>query len=99
MVEQHCPYPELDGRDLEPGTVHLWAERDGAPVAYLRILHEARAARIGRVCTDAAHRGAGHSARLRVHISPSGQRLAHRKHHLRVRLSAGTGHRTVTLRA
>jgi hypothetical protein len=42
---------------------------------------------------------AGHSARVRVHISRSGQRLAHRKHHIRVRLSAGTGHRTVTLRA
>jgi hypothetical protein len=36
---------------------------------------------------------------VRVHISRSGQRLAHRKHHIRVRLSAGTGHRTVTLRA
>jgi ElaA protein len=31
VVEQHCPYPELDGRDREPGTVHLWLEHDGAP--------------------------------------------------------------------
>ena len=31
VVEQHCAYPELDGRDLEPGTVHLWVGPDDAP--------------------------------------------------------------------
>ena len=40
VVEQHCAYPELDGRDLEPGTVHLWVGPDGAPVAALRLLAE-----------------------------------------------------------
>ena len=25
VVEQECPYPEIDGRDLLPGTRHLWA--------------------------------------------------------------------------
>jgi ElaA protein len=64
VVEQRCPYPELDGRDTEPGTVHLWLEHDGAPVSYLRILTDGDTARIGRVCTDAGHRGAGHSGRL-----------------------------------
>jgi ElaA protein len=60
VVEQTCPYPELDGRDTEPGTVHLWSERDGAPAAYLRILDEPGGpARIGRVCTAAWARGAG----------------------------------------
>ena len=29
VVEQQCPYPELDGRDLEPATLHLWLEADG----------------------------------------------------------------------
>lgn len=24
VVEQRCPYAELDGRDTEPGTRHLW---------------------------------------------------------------------------
>ncbi|MEQ9161433.1 MAG: hypothetical protein RLN74_01925, partial [Ilumatobacter fluminis] len=24
VVEQSCPYPELDGRDVEPGTEHHW---------------------------------------------------------------------------
>jgi len=35
VVEQQCPYPELDGRDLEPDAVHLWFEADGEPVATL----------------------------------------------------------------
>ncbi|MEV4842347.1 GNAT family N-acetyltransferase [Micromonospora matsumotoense] len=30
VVEQRCPYPELDGRDVEPGTRHLWLTRPGA---------------------------------------------------------------------
>jgi ElaA protein len=65
VVEQHCPYPDLDGRDLEAGTVHLWLEHGGGPVSYLRILTEPDGtARIGRVCTARAHRGAGLSARL-----------------------------------
>src|SRR5689334_11657896 len=37
VVEQHCPYPELDGRDLEPGTVHLWAARGRDVLATLRV--------------------------------------------------------------
>jgi ElaA protein len=64
VVEQRCPYPELDGRDTEPGTIHVWFTDEGGLVAYLRILEEERAARIGRVCADAAHRGAGLSGRL-----------------------------------
>src|SRR5690606_7197202 len=50
VVEQRCPYPELDGRDTEPATRHLWLELSRTPVAYLRILAEPDgAARIGRV--------------------------------------------------
>jgi ElaA protein len=64
VVEQRCPYPELDGRDREAGTVHAWVEHDGRPVAYLRILQDPQNARIGRVCTEPAHRGAGLSAQL-----------------------------------
>ncbi|KWX00397.1 GCN5 family acetyltransferase [Carbonactinospora thermoautotrophica] len=65
VVEQKCPYPELDGRDLEPATVHLWAERDGEPIGYLRILTEADgSARIGRVATAGPARGRGVASRL-----------------------------------
>ncbi|MGC9666550.1 GNAT family N-acetyltransferase [Planosporangium sp. 12N6] len=63
VVEQKCPYPDVDGRDLEPGTVHLWVDHDGTAASYLRILADPDAARIGRVCTDRAHRGKGLAAR------------------------------------
>ncbi|SCG76997.1 GNAT family N-acetyltransferase [Micromonospora humi] len=60
VVEQSCPYPELDGRDVEPGTRHLWLTRDGDVVAYLRILADpGDVARIGRVVVAPAARGAG----------------------------------------
>ena len=65
VVEQECPYPELDGRDPEPGTLHLWSERDGELLGYLRVLEDPDGtARIGRVCTAAAGRGSGVAGRL-----------------------------------
>ena len=64
VVEQHCPYPELDGRDLEPGTEHRWLEDAAGPLAYLRVLAEPDGVRVGRVCTRGDARGAGHAARL-----------------------------------
>jgi ElaA protein len=62
VVEQACPYPELDGRDLDPSTVHLWLTPHGAPttvLSYLRLLRDGDAYRIGRVCTARGARGAG----------------------------------------
>ena len=64
VVEQECAYQELDGRDLEPGTRHLWAEVEGEPVGYLRILDDGEHARIGRVLVARLHRGAGLSGVL-----------------------------------
>ena len=68
VVEQDCPYLDLDGRDLEPGTRHLWVEREGVPVATLRVLDDPGAGRgalrIGRVATAAAWRGRGLAVRL-----------------------------------
>jgi len=60
VVEQACPYPELDGRDVEPATEHLWVPGPGGPASYLRLLRDDDGAvRIGRVCTrrDARHLG------------------------------------------
>ncbi|MDT7581854.1 MAG: ElaA protein [Pseudonocardiales bacterium] len=64
VVEQRCAYAELDGRDLDPGTVHLWT--GAGPSAYLRVLTEppSRVRRIGRVCTAPAMRGQGLVRRL-----------------------------------
>lgn len=60
VVEQRCPYLELDGRDLEPGTRHVWAvdlAHPDVPVGYLRILEQGDHARIGRVLVAKPHRG------------------------------------------
>jgi ElaA protein len=66
VVEQACPYPELDGRDAEPDTEHRWFEDDaGTPVAYLRTLTEADGAtRIGRVVTRPDARRTGLARQL-----------------------------------
>jgi ElaA protein len=65
VVEQQCAYPELDGRDLSPSTVHVWLADGPLCAAYLRVLAEPDGtARIGRVCTASSYRGRGLSARL-----------------------------------
>ncbi|MEU0550375.1 GNAT family N-acetyltransferase [Micromonospora sp. NPDC005979] len=65
VVEQNCPYPELDGRDVEPGTRHVWLTDGDALTAYLRILADPDGvARIGRVVVAPAARGGGHAGRL-----------------------------------
>jgi ElaA protein len=65
VVEQSCPYPELDGRDLEASTRHFWLEMAGGEVvSTLRLMEENPGFRIGRVCTKAAERGRGHAGRL-----------------------------------
>jgi predicted GNAT family N-acyltransferase len=64
VVEQQCPYPELDGRDLEPATVHLWLESDGEVAATIRILDDGGTRAIGRVATAAGFRGRGLAAQL-----------------------------------
>lgn len=64
VVEQASPYPDLDGRDLEPGTRHLLVQEAGELVGYLRILDEAAGARIGRVVVARGARGRGLGGRL-----------------------------------
>lgn len=59
VVEQQCPYPELDGRDADPATRHWWVASGGQIAAVLRVLVDGEAWRIGRVCTARAFRGKG----------------------------------------
>lgn len=63
VVEQQCPYLDLDGRDLEPSTRHVWVAQDAPegerPVAYLRVLDDGDVFRVGRVLVAASHRGRG----------------------------------------
>ena len=59
VVEQHSPYPDLDGRDLEPTTRHVLLTDEGGLVGYLRLLDDGDAARIGRVVVAPPARGRG----------------------------------------
>ena len=66
VVEQECPYPELDGRDVDPGTEHHWiTDTDGRAVCVARSLVDPDGlVRIGRVATDPSARGRGLAADL-----------------------------------
>ncbi len=67
VVEQDCPYPDLDGRDLEPGTRHVLLEEEpddpATLIGYARVLDDGHQDpscwRIGRVVLAAAARGRG----------------------------------------
>jgi ElaA protein len=62
VVEQECPYPEVDGRDLLASTRHFWTP---GFQAYLRVLAEPGGGhRIGRVVTAREARGRGLAAEL-----------------------------------
>ncbi len=84
VVEQHSPYPDLDGRDREPTTRHLLLERDGELVAYARVLDDGDWSRIGRVLVAPMVRGQGLADELvRTALAEIGDR--------EVRLDAQTG--------
>lgn len=53
IVEQNCPYPDLDGADDK--AVHIWAEYNSEIIAYCRIFQTGlkyKEASIGRVLTN-----------------------------------------------
>ena len=78
VVEQSCPYQELDGRDVEPGTRHLWVEDGQRPVAYLRLLTDEEGFRIGRVLVAPGARGRGLAGVLvRAALELVGDRPSH----------------------
>ena len=63
VVEQDCPYPDLDGRDLEDSTRHVVLIDDEDAVAgTLRVLDDGGWARIGRVVVAPEARGRGLAA-------------------------------------
>ncbi|WP_297345978.1 GNAT family N-acetyltransferase [uncultured Mobiluncus sp.] len=60
VVEQACPYPEIDGRDED--SLHVWLEEDGEILAYLRVLDrgvESEYVAIGRVIAARRRQGLG----------------------------------------
>ncbi|MBB4120403.1 GNAT family N-acetyltransferase [Martelella radicis] len=76
VVEQNCPYPELDGKDAD--ALHLRLLEDGKPVAYGRIFAPgtARQARIGRIVVAPSHRGQKLGERLMSEAIAACERLA-----------------------
>lgn len=85
VVEQQCPYLDLDGVDA--GCHHLWLEdAQGQLLAYARLLppgvHHSEAS-IGRVLTTAAGRGAGLGRSLMLEALQR-MRTLHPGHPLRI---------------
>jgi ElaA protein len=64
VVEQQCPYPDLDGRDDEPGTRHVLLRDDDLVIGYARVLDETDGWRVGRVVLARAARGRGLADRV-----------------------------------
>lgn len=60
VVEQACPYPEVDGKDQQ--CLHMFLEIEGDIAAYCRLLPPGisyEQTSIGRVLVHPAHRGKG----------------------------------------
>ena len=76
FLEQRIDEPELDERDRDETTEHVWIADDSGPAAYLRVVVDAvlqpgnqDAHRlIGRVVTRADRRGEGLAGRLLAHV-------------------------------
>lgn len=76
FLEQRIDEPELDERDRDESTEHVWIADEHGPAAYLRVVVDEtpqpgnRDARrlIGRVVTRADRRGEGLSRRLLEHV-------------------------------
>jgi len=69
VAEQECPYPELDGRDVEAGTRHVWIDGGNGPISYLRVVAEpGGSCRVGRVVTHSDARGNGLAGVLVDHV-------------------------------
>ena len=65
VVEQMCPYPEVDGHDL--ASYHLYGTQNGEIIAYCRILPRGtvyQEASIGRVLVNQKFRGQGLAGQL-----------------------------------
>ena len=65
VVEQECPYPEIDGKDKK--SYHLWAEDNNEIIAYTRIIPKGIAyeeSSLGRVLVKMNQRGRGLGRKL-----------------------------------
>ncbi|MEG0761405.1 ElaA protein [Chryseobacterium piscicola] len=86
VVEQDCPYPDLDGYDQQ--AIHLWAEQENNVLAYCRIFDKGikyNETSIGRVLTSEKGRGKNLGKQL---IQYALETIENRFKTLEVRISA-----------
>jgi len=86
VVEQNCPYPDLDGYDQK--ALHLWAEENGEVLAGCRIFNKGikyNEASIGRVLTTEKARGKSLGKQL---IRYAVETVENRFHTSEIRISA-----------
>lgn len=57
VVEQACPYPEIDGKDLD--AIHIYLENEGQILAYARVYKEDGQIHLGRVIAKERRKGHG----------------------------------------
>jgi len=86
VVEQNCPYPDLDGYDRT--ALHLWAEEDGTVLAYCRLFDKGikyPETSIGRVLTSERGRGKSLGRQL---LKYAVETIENRFHSSEIRISA-----------
>ncbi|RZJ49330.1 MAG: GNAT family N-acetyltransferase [Chryseobacterium sp.] len=86
VVEQNCPYPDLDGYDRQ--AIHLWAEQENNVLAYCRIFNKGikyPETSIGRVLTTEKARRKSLGKQL---IQYAVETIENRFHTTEVRISA-----------
>lgn len=65
VVEQKCPYQEIDDKDID--TLHMYLKNEDQIVAYLRVLPPGlsyKEASIGRVLVNKKYRGKGYGRKI-----------------------------------
>ncbi|HCN50500.1 MAG TPA: GNAT family N-acetyltransferase [Chryseobacterium sp.] len=86
VIEQNCPYPDLDNYDQK--AVHIWAEENGAILAYCRVFDKGikyEETSIGRVLTTEKARGKSLGKQL---IQYAVETIENRFHTPEIRISA-----------
>ena len=85
VVEQNCPYPDIDGIDKE--AFHIFAKEDGEIAAYARIYKEDGEVHLGRVIAKERRKGHGNLI-LNEAIKAACQNYGNEKIHIEAQIYA-----------